>query len=232
MPKPKTFSSCIPYVQRWTNVSSDDNLLNKSELLAKNRVRNNSRFCIVVYLQYFFFSWRAIICQQKQILFVLIVCVTLDLLFSRSSHQINERSRSGEGFFDDDDGSLKVKTQEKKKSGGNWNFYKTKLEVWKGFFSRAGRVFFFFNVFSFFSILSRNRVVEVVVVFNSFLRLSFSFISRFLFSGFFDVMIMMIRSVTVSETRNFGFVFSVFKMLFFTMTSRDDCLALQLAKKC
>lgn len=37
--------------------------------------------------------------------------------FSRSSHQINERSRSGEGFFDDD-GSLKVKTQEKKKIGG------------------------------------------------------------------------------------------------------------------
>jgi len=48
--------------------------------------------------------------------------VTLDLLFSRSSHQINERSRSGEGFFDDDDGSLKVKTQEKKKIGGELEF--------------------------------------------------------------------------------------------------------------
>ena len=152
--------------------------------------------------------------------------------FSRSSHQINERSRSGEGFFDDDDGSLKVKTQEKKKSGGGIGIsIKLNLKFGKGFFQGRGG-FFFFNVFSFFSILSRNRVVEVVVVFNSFLRLSFSFISRFLFSGFFDVMIMMIRSVTVSETRNFGFVFSVFKMLFFTMTSRDDCLALQLAKKC
>ena len=48
--------------------------------------------------------------------------MTLDLLFSRSSHQINERSRSGEGFFDDDDGSLKVKTQEKKKIGGELEF--------------------------------------------------------------------------------------------------------------
>ena len=76
-------SSCIPNVQRWTNVSSNDNLLskNKSELLAKIMKRRNNFKVLYRRLLAIFFSWRAIICQQKQIFFVLIVCVTLDLLF-------------------------------------------------------------------------------------------------------------------------------------------------------
>ena len=190
-------SSCIPYVQRWTNVSSNNNLLskNKSELLAKIMKRRNNFKVLYRRLLAIFFSWRAIICQQKQIFLFSSFVWHWICFFSRSSHQINERSRSGEGFFDDD-GSLKVKTQEKK----NWgNFYKTKLEVWKGsVFLKGGGGWYFFNFFfqCIFSILSRNRVVEVVVVFNSFLLKLFIHLKICFFFGVFDVMIMMIRSVT------------------------------------
>ena len=80
-----------------------------------------------------FFSWRAIIRQQKQIFFVLIVCVKICLAALKI--QINERSRSGEGFFDDDDYGSFFKTREK-----NWNLYKTKLE---GFFGKWEGWYFF-----------------------------------------------------------------------------------------